>query len=89
MPALTLYLLIVNLLAAGLMAADKLSATRGRWRVPEASLYLLALLGASPMVFFLVTWLRHKSNKAAFRWRLNAIIATQIMLGALAGLLVL
>lgn len=84
----TFYILILNLLAAGFMAYDKWAAIKKRWRVPEASLFLLAALGASPTVFFLITYLRHKSNKSSFRWKLNVILAGQIALGALAAVLI-
>ena len=80
MPALTAYLLLINLLAAGMMAYDKLAAMRGQWRVPENTLFGLAALGATPAIFFLVIYLRHKSNKASFRWRLNMIMGAQTIL---------
>lgn len=87
MATLTYYLLFINLATAGLMAYDKLNATRGRWRVPESSLFLMAGLGGSPALFFLITYLRHKSNKAAFRWRLNAILGAQIIILSIALLM--
>lgn len=81
------YLLGANLLAAVLMAYDKFCAVRGMWRVPEASLFGVSLLGGSPAVFFLMGYLRHKSNKASFRWRLNIILGIQIILLGAFGLL--
>ena len=85
MAELTYYLIIINLLAAGLMAYDKWAAANGHWRTPENTLFMLAALGASPTIFFLITYLRHKSNKASFRWKLNMILAGQIVLAALAS----
>lgn len=88
LPELVTYLIAVNLLAAGLMAWDKLSAMRRSWRVPEASLFALALLGASPTVFLLIRYLRHKSRKPRFLRALDAIILLQLM-GIAIGLFLL
>lgn len=71
------------------MAWDKYCAIKGRWRVPEATLFLLAMLGASPTVFFLISYLRHKSNKAAFRWRLTVILGLQMLCFSVGSLLFL
>ena len=45
--ALAYWLLLLNLLAFGAMGLDKWKARRKRWRIPEKTLFLLALLGGS------------------------------------------
>ena len=44
---LGVYLLIVNVAAFAVYGADKLRAKQGRWRVPEKTLFLLAIVGGS------------------------------------------
>ena len=44
---LGVYLLIVNVAAFATYGADKLRARQGRWRVPEKTLFLLAIVGGS------------------------------------------
>jgi uncharacterized membrane protein YsdA (DUF1294 family) len=80
---LTLYLIFVNLVAGMFMAYDKWAAPQGKWRVPEKTLFGIALAGATPTVFFLMRYLRHKSNKASFRWRMNMVLAAQLLVLAL------
>ena len=42
-----LYLLLINLFAFALMGIDKEKARRHKWRIPEKTLFLSALLGGS------------------------------------------
>ena len=44
---LGVYLLTVNVAAFAVYGADKLRARQGRWRVPEKTLFLLAIVGGS------------------------------------------
>lgn len=48
-------------------ANDKRKAQKGAWRTKESSLHLLALLGGWPGAAFAQQFLRHKSQKRAFR----------------------
>lgn len=73
----------VNLLTYALYARDKRASREGGWRVPEATLLMLALLGGSPAALVASRRLRHKTKKLSFRLRLIAIILLQVF--ALAG----
>lgn len=46
---------------------DKLCAKRGAWRVPEATLHLLALFCGWPGALVAQQVFRHKSQKTSFR----------------------
>jgi len=45
---------------------DKVAARAGRWRTPEATLHLLALLGGWPGAFVAQRVFRHKTRKQPF-----------------------
>lgn len=47
-------------------AADKDKARRGRWRIPEATLLWLALLGGSAGALVAIYGVRHKRRKPRF-----------------------
>lgn len=59
--------LLVSAITFMAYAADKSAARQGRWRVPEASLHLLALLGGWPGALLAQRMFRHKTRKQPFR----------------------
>ncbi|GEM_PF-2551383 len=69
----------INALMLLVMAYDKLAARKGGWRVPEANLLLLALLGGSPALWMAMRWFRHKSSKRSFRMKYYALVVTQLV----------
>ncbi len=58
-----IYLLLVNLIAAGIFVFDKKAAMRNGRRVPELSLHLVELLGGVFAVILLMYGIRHKNRK--------------------------
>lgn len=48
--------------------ADKIAARKGTWRIPEATLHLLSLIGGWPGAIIAQQMLRHKSKKQPFRF---------------------
>ena len=63
---LAAYLLLINLDAFLLMRADKRRARQKRRRIPEAALFLAAVLGGSPGVMLGMKVYRHKTMHASF-----------------------
>jgi uncharacterized membrane protein YsdA (DUF1294 family) len=51
----------------GLYAWDKRRAVNDQWRIPEAQLHLLELLGGWPGAWLAQRWLRHKCSKASYQ----------------------
>lgn len=77
------FVLAVNLLTAVRFWQDKRAAREGAWRVPEADLLGLALIGGSPAALIARRVLRHKTRKQPFSTRLQLIAVVQV--GAAAG----
>ena len=73
------YLLAVNLLAAGAFVHDKRAAISGGWRVSEDRLLAIAFLGGSIGAKLSQMLLRHKIRKEPFRQQLNGILAVQVV----------
>ena len=57
----------VNLLAFALYGIDKAKAKRGAWRIPEATLLLVAFLGGSFGALLGMEVFRHKTRHLKFR----------------------
>lgn len=72
------YLLLVNLLAFALFGIDKRRARLGRWRIPESTLLLLALLGGSLGAIIGMYYFRHKTRHRKFRYGLPLILLLQL-----------
>ena len=74
-------------------AIDKNAARKGAWRIPEAQLHLLALIGGWPGAMVAQQTLRHKSKKPSFRFvfRITAALngAASIWLLTPAGIAIL
>ena len=75
------YLAAVNLAAFAVFGVDKRRARRGEWRVPERTLFLLALLGGSLGAICGMRVFYHKTRHWYFRWGLPAILLAQCAAG--------
>jgi uncharacterized membrane protein YsdA (DUF1294 family) len=58
---------LLSLAAFAMYAADKRAAIRGTWRISEANLHLVALLGGWPGALVARRVFRHKTTKQPFR----------------------
>ena len=72
------YLPFINLLGFLSMWRDKRRATQGKWRTPEAILFLIALLGGSIGSYLGMQVFRHKTLHAAFRFGIPLLFFLQI-----------
>ena len=83
---MTQYLLIclaaVNVAAFAAMGIDKAKAKAGAWRVPEATLFLLAVLGGSVGGILGMQLFRHKTKHKTFTVGFPAILVCQLALVA-------
>ena len=62
-----LILAAVNLLAFALYGVDKVKAKKGAWRIPEATLLLVAFLGGSVGALLGMEVFRHTTRHLKFR----------------------
>ena len=79
--AFVIYLVLVNAVAFLLMLADKLKAKKGAWRIPEATLMGIAVIGGSIGAICGMNLFRHKTKHPKFSIGLPMILALQIVLG--------
>ena len=66
MKYLLVYLIIINALTLLFMLVDKYNAVRRRWRIPEAVLFIVAIVGGCPGIYLGMQLFRHKTRKPAF-----------------------
>lgn len=80
MELLLVYLLLINAVTCLLMLVDKRKAQKNRWRIPESTLMLTALLGGSPGCLAGMYLFRHKTRHIKFTLGIPVILAVQIVL---------
>ena len=73
------YLLIVNALGFVLMLADKRKARKKKWRIPESTLMLVALIGGSVGCLSGMYLFRHKTRHPKFTVVVPLILALQVV----------
>lgn len=74
------YLLLVNLFAAVVTLVDKRKSIKGKWRVSEKNLFIIALLGGSVGMYITMRIIRHKTRHNRFMIGLPAIFILQMVL---------
>lgn len=74
------YVIGINALACVLTVWDKSCARNGRRRVPEKTLFTVALLGGAASMLLTMRVVRHKTRHRRFMWGLPLIIAAQVAL---------
>lgn len=74
LPAVGIYLLIVNLIAFSLMGLDKRRAKKDAWRIKETTLFLPVLLGGGVGGILGMKAFHHKTKHWYFRFGFPAIL---------------
>lgn len=78
--AALVYLALVNVIAFAVYGADKRRAKKDKRRVPEKTLFLLAIIGGSVGALAGMYTFRHKTRHWYFVWGIPAILVIQIAL---------
>lgn len=74
------YLFIINATGFVLMLTDKIKAKKNAWRIPEATLFLTAILGGSIGSLLGMYTFRHKTKHIQFLLGMPMILAAQVIL---------
>ena len=80
MKYLLIYLGIINLVGFFAMFLDKQKAKRNKWRIPEKTLFLLAVIGGSLGTTLGMHMFRHKTKHWYFKFGMPFIMTVQIIL---------
>lgn len=79
MAALLLSCIIgVNVITFVVYGIDKLKAKKGKWRIPETTLLLLAIVGGSVGAWCGVKVWHHKTMHLKFKYGIPLIMAVQV-----------
>lgn len=76
-----IYLATLNIATFLTYGLDKWKAKRGRWRIRESALLLLAVLGGSIGAWVGMRVWHHKTMHKKFRYGIPAILLLQIAFG--------
>ena len=76
--AVIYYLVIINIVTFLVYGIDKWKARKAMWRVREASLLMLAVLGGSIGAWLGMKVWHHKTQHKKFRYGIPAIIIIQL-----------
>lgn len=77
---LVAYVAIINTLAFIVYGIDKLKAKKGKWRIPESTLLLLAIIGGSIGAWFGIKVWHHKTLHKKFKYGIPLIVIIQIVI---------
>ena len=80
MSCLAYYLLANNVVAFIMYGIDKYKAKKAKWRISEATLLLLAVLGGSIGAWMGMKVWHHKTMHKKFKYGIPAILLIQIAL---------
>lgn len=72
------YFFILNIIGFTIMGIDKRKAVKGAFRIPEATLFLVALFGGSLGSILGMRTFRHKTRHWYFVYGMPAILILQI-----------
>ena len=74
------YLLAVNIATFFLYGIDKYKARKGRWRISEATLLMMAVIGGSIGAWSGMRLWHHKTMHKKFKYGIPIIIIMQVAL---------
>lgn len=74
------YILMMNLIGFFIMLIDKKRAQQHQYRIPEKTLWFVALIGGSIGTTLGMEAFRHKTKHLAFKWGFPVVAILQIFL---------
>jgi uncharacterized membrane protein YsdA (DUF1294 family) len=79
---IAIYFAVMNLAGFGLMGIDKSKAVNKLWRIPESTLFIIAIIGGSIGSIIGMHVFHHKTRKWYFAYGMPFILILQILLVA-------
>ncbi|MDD2972533.1 MAG: DUF1294 domain-containing protein [Lachnospiraceae bacterium] len=80
MSLIIIYLSVVNIIGFGIMGIDKFKAKKGLWRIPESTLFIIAIIGGSAGSILGMYTFRHKTRHWYFVYGMPAILIIQLLI---------
>ena len=77
---IVVYLFAINLISFTTMGVDKAKARKRSWRIPESTLFVLALIGGSIGSVAGMHFFKHKTKHWYFLYGMPAILIIQILI---------
>ncbi len=77
---IAIYLILINIIAFIMYGVDKSLAIKHRWRISEATLILLAVIGGSVGAFLGMQVFRHKTKHIKFVIGVPVIFILQVVI---------
>ena len=77
---IVIYFIIINVLGFAAMGIDKWKAKKGRWRIPENTLFMFTILGGGIGTISGMYVFRHKTKKAKFTVGMPVIFILEVIL---------
>lgn len=75
---LLFFIIGINVITFVVYGIDKLKAKKGKWRIPEATLLLLAIVGGSMGAWCGMKVWQHKTLHKKFKYGIPLILIVQI-----------
>ncbi|MBD5514220.1 MAG: DUF1294 domain-containing protein [Lachnospiraceae bacterium] len=80
MTLIIIYLVVINSISFIMMGLDKYKAKKRAWRIPESTLFVLALIGGSIGSIAGMHLFHHKTRHWYFLYGMPAILIIQILI---------
>ncbi|MBU3811531.1 MAG: DUF1294 domain-containing protein [Candidatus Niameybacter stercoravium] len=77
---LFIYLVVINFIGLIIMFIDKKRAIKKKYRIPEKTLFLVALIGGSLGTTLGMEMFRHKTKHWYFKWGMPLLLIIQLIL---------
>ena len=77
---LAIYFIVINLTGFAMMGIDKIKAVKKLWRIPESTLFVIAIIGGSIGSIIGMRIFHHKTRHWYFVFGMPLILILQILL---------